>query len=258
MSGRMTWPNVGCDTDERGGMAQITLAPPETRAQDPSFVSQCSFEGLRAKLPLIWPTPADVPPSPKRRYRSNYVYLGFEDLADWDNWQELSDFDLVLRLVDFSGLRPMLAQLLGWTSARGRTPFDPVSMFLLVSWQLVDEWNRADTLKNLRKSRYADYRQRFGFEKLLPTEGGVRYFLITLGLNSVAEDDPILVELDHDQLVEIAEQRLNQLLAASVALVRQANLVSLEAWQKAWVCPDGMIHDAASRMDCVYVQASCY
>jgi hypothetical protein len=240
-------------------MAAVKLTPAESRAQDEAFVSQCSFEGLRTQLPLRWPTPSGTPPSPKRRYRSHYVYQGFADLEDWDNWAHLSDFDLVLRLIDFRGLRPVLAKLLGWTSARGRCPFDPVSMFLFVSWQLVNHWKRAKALRNLGKPRYADYRQRFGFKKDdLPTEGGVRYFLTTLGLNSAVEGDTVQVELDHEQCVTIAVQYLNQLIAASVALMLQAGLVSPEAWHKALVCPDGMIHDAASSMRCFYVQASCY
>jgi hypothetical protein len=237
----------------------VELTPVETRARDSAFVCQCSLSGLQERLPLRWPTPPDTPPSPKRSYRSHYVYLGFAELEDWSNWQHLSDFDLVLRLVDFSGLRPVLAQLLGWTSARGRPPFDPVSMFLLVSWQLVNQWKRADVLRNLNAPRYADYRQRFGFQpEDIPTEGGVRYFLTTIGLNAVAEDDTVTVELDHGQTVAIAVQYFNQLIAASAALIREARLVSPDAWEKALVCPDGMIHDAASRMRCAFVQASCF
>lgn len=240
-------------------MAQPKLTAPETRAQDRALVDQCCLEGLRAKLPLVWPTPDDTPPSPKRRYRSNYVYQGFADLDDWANWEHLSDFDLVLRLIDFSGLRSVLAQLLGWTSARGRPPFDPVSMFLFVSWRLINQWTRAAALRNLSNPLYADYRQRFGFrQECLPTEGGVRYFLTTLGENSAAAGDTVTVELDHDQQVEIAVQYLNQLIAASAALIREAGLVSPKAWKKALVCPDGMIHDTASQMHCGYIRDSCY
>jgi hypothetical protein len=248
--------NIGCAGEEVAVAVEFT--PVETRARDTAFVQQCSLSGLRERLPLFWPTLPDTPPSPKRGYRSNYVYLGYADLEDWNNWQHLSDFDLVLRLVDFSGLRPVLAQLLGWTSARGRRPFDPVSMFLLVSWQLANEWKRADALRNLKKPRYADYRQRFGFQAEDPTEGGVRYFLTTIGLNAAAQDDSVTVELDHGQADTIVVQYLNQLLAASVGLIRAAGLVSREAWEKALVCPDGMIHDAASQMRCAFVQASCY
>jgi hypothetical protein len=75
--------------------------------------------------------------SPKKSYRSAYAYpwhLDLADLAQVLTWKNLSNFDLLLRLVDFSGLRPVLAHLLGWQSGRGREPFDPVSFFLLVTY----------------------------------------------------------------------------------------------------------------------------
>ena len=100
-------------------MTDSKLTALQTRAQDVAFVRQCSLEGLRSALPLPWPTPTGTPPSPKRDYRSHYVHLGWDDLTDPQAWAYLSDFDLVLRLVDFSGLRPVLAQRLGWTSACG-------------------------------------------------------------------------------------------------------------------------------------------
>jgi len=49
----------------------------------------------------------------------------------------------VLQWIDFEGLRPVLAELLGWTSARGYRPFDPVSIFLLLGWQLYKPLTRA-------------------------------------------------------------------------------------------------------------------
>jgi len=167
------------------------------RARDSDFVDQCSLWGLRGRLPLCWPTPPHVPPSPKPRYRAYYVYQGWDDLLDPAAWAHLSDFDLVLRLVDFSGLRPVLAQRLGWTSARGWTPFDPVSMFLLQGWQIVNGWSRAKTLDNLSDPRYADYAARFGFQEgVYPTEGGMRHFLTALGRHSEVEGDTVLVERD--------------------------------------------------------------
>jgi len=231
------------------------LTPVQTRAQDPTFVAQCSLNGLRDRLPLRWPAPPDTPLSPKKHYRSHYVYLGWEDLEDPTAWEHLSDFDLLLRLVDHTPLRPVLAQLLGWTSARGQVPFDPVSIFLLTGWQITNVWNRAQTLRNLRKPRYADYAQRFGFENgIFPTEGGLRYWLTTIGQNSTMEET---VLLDEDGLIQVAIQHLNQLLAQSVALFVETGLLSPEALKKALVCPDGMIHDAASRMRCSSVMDTC-
>lgn len=230
----------------------------DTRAQDDAFVEGCSLPGLRERLPLIWPTPADIAPSPKKSYRSVYQYLGWQELEDPTNWEALSEFDLLLRLVDFSGLRDVLAQRLGWRSAKGQAPFDPVSLFLLHGWQIVNGWSRAETLRNLRNSRYADYAQFFGFrDGVLPTEGGLRYFLTTLGHNSDAESETVTVE-QRDQLIEVARQQLNQLIAQSVQLIRDAGVLSEEVWQQALICPDGQIHEAASRMRCQSMTENCY
>jgi hypothetical protein len=229
------------------------------RAQNAEFVRDGSFFRLQDRLPLCWPTPPGVPPSPKRSYRSHYVYLGCSDLQDRKAWEPLSEFDLVLRLIDFSGLRPVLAQRLGWTSARGQKPFDPLSMSLLLGWQIINGWNRAQVLKNLADPRYADYRDRFGFKGgIYPTEGGVRHFLTALGYHSDSSGDTIRIELDDKPAVEVAIQYLNQLLVGAVQLIRQAGLFSPEAWTRALVCPDGMLHDAASHLRCAAVQESCY
>ncbi len=235
------------------------LSAVDARAQASDFVAQCSLLGLQERLPLCWPTPSDVPPSPKYRYRSQYVYLGWQDLQDPAAWDELSDFDLVLRLVDFSGLRPVLAQRLGWSSPRGQIPFDPVSIFLLHGWQITNAWNRAKTLRNLAKKRYADYAERFGFAAgAFPTEGGLRHSLTALGLHSDANGDSVTVKVDEERTVEVAIQYLNQLLVGAVTLIREANLLSPEAWSQALVCPDGLLHHAASRMRCASVQETCY
>jgi hypothetical protein len=241
--------------------------PTQTRTHDPVFVRDCSLQGLRDRWPLRWPTPPDVPPSPKRSYRSHYAYpapglgpaAGWEELLDSAAWEHLSPFDLVLRLVDFSGLRPVLAQRLGWTSARGQVPFDPVSIFLLVGWQIDQRWTRTKVLDNLANPRYADYALRFGFENgLFPTEGGVRYFLTALGYHSDASGATVRVGVDDESTTEVAIQYLNQLLAGAVTLMHDAGLLSPQAWNQALVCPDGMLQQAASRMRCASVQDSCY
>jgi hypothetical protein len=176
-------------------------------------------------------------------------------LDDLTAWEHLSDFDLVLRLVDFTGLRPVLAQRLGWVSARGYEPFDPISFFLLNGWQLTNHWTRAETLTHLRDKRYADYAERFGFEHgVWPTEGGVRYFLTALGEHSEGKT----ITVDDEQSLQIGWQRLNDLIVQSVELLRTAELLSPDAWSQALICPDGMLHAAASRMNCTAVTDTCY
>jgi hypothetical protein len=207
-------------------------------------------------LPLLWPIPDDVPPSLKKSYRSHYVYRGWEDLDDPANWEHLSDFDLLLRLIDFSPLRDVLAQRLGWTSARGHVPFDPVSIFLLIGWRIVNGWSRTQLLKNLRNPLYVSYAERFGFQdSVFPTEGGLRHWLTALGFHSQTGDTIMVGEQDP---VEVAIEYLNDLIAQSVALLLDAGFITPEAWSDGLICPDGMIHDAASRLRCGCVTDTCY
>jgi hypothetical protein len=129
-------------------------------------------------------------------------------------------------------------------------------MFLLIGWQITNGWKRNKVLSKLRDPRYADYARRFGFEQgVFPTEGGLRHWLTALGEN-VAHDETTVV--DEEQGIEVAVQYLNHLLAQSVALFLQAGLLSPKVWEKALICPDGMLHKAASRMRCASVRETCY
>ena len=238
-------------------MIMPKLTPRQTRMQDADLVSQCGFADLQAGLPLVWPTPPETAPSPKKQYRSNYRYPGCEKLTDPAVWEYLPLFEILLYLIDFSGLRPVLAQQLGWRTARGQIPFDPVSMFLLLGWQLTNKWNRTETLKKLTNPRYADLVALFGFENgVSPTEGGLRYFLTTLGQNSPCDDEATI--LDEERGETIVCQRLNEIIAQSVHLLLDAGIISRQAWEKAQICPDGMLHSAASRLRCTHIQAACY
>jgi hypothetical protein len=231
--------------------------PTQTRRQNAEFVTTCSFAGLQARLPLRWPTPPETPPSPKTRYRSWYTYPGYERLQEAKTWTTLPEFELLLHLVDFSGLRPILAQQLGWRTPRGQVPFDPVSFFLLLGWQLSQGWNRAEVLRKLAEPRYADLAHLFGFRAgQYPSEGGLRYFLTTLGQNSPCPDQPLYE--DEAQGEVWLRQQLNDLIAQSVLLCREAGLIGSEVWDKAQICPDGMLHEAASRLRCSQVSNHCY
>ncbi len=239
-------------------MPDRRLRPTETRMQDRVFVAQCSLEGLRHRLPLRWPCPNDVPPSPKNSYRSHYVYPGREELEDPAKREHFSNFDLLLRLVDFTPLRDGHSQRHGSTSSRGHVPFDTLSIFLLILWQISNRWSRAQLLRNLRDPRYADYARLFGFEDGdFPTEGGLRYWLTALGRHS-QNGDTVTVQVDEEKSVEVAIEHLNDLIAQSVALLHDAGFITEEAWEEALLCPDGMIHDAASRLNCPSVTDTCY
>ena len=72
------------------------------RAAHPDFVHTFSIGALQDRVPLCFPVPEDVPPSPKRRYRSAYRYLGYEDLLDPTSLASLTCFQVALRLFDFS------------------------------------------------------------------------------------------------------------------------------------------------------------
>lgn len=237
------------------------LTPPQTRSAEAAFVRQCSLASLQPRLPLAWPIPPGTPPSPKKSYRSGYVYpfpAAVADLAQVLGWKDLSDFDLLLRLVDFSSLRPVLAHLLGWQSARGWQPFDPVSLFLLVTWQIANRWTRSQTLRNLADPRYADYARCFGFQnKVYPSEGGLRHFLTCLGRQSDAGGETVAVK-HGEAVVQVLIQKLNLLLVGAVGVLQEAQALSEQAWKEALLCPDGQLHDAASQVHCISVTESCY
>jgi len=203
--------------------------PVETRAQDADFVAACSMTGLEGRLPLVWPAPPDVPPSPKKAYRSHYVYPGWEALKDSEAWDYLFDFEVVIYLVDFEPLRPVLAQLLGWISAKGQIPFDPISIFLLIGWQITNGWSRAKTLRQIKHPCHARLARCFGFEDgIFPTEGGVRYWLTTLGENAISDETVLLGDDEEEKLIEVAIQRLNQIIAQSVMLLWSKTASSAE------------------------------
>lgn len=218
-------------------MATATeLTPSQQRRQDPLLRATFALPVLLPKLPFVLPTVPNIPPSPKRHYRGQYVYRGADDLADPAAWLALSPFDLALRLFDFSPLTDPLAHKVYAQSARGHVPFHPVSLFLLLSWRLLNRWPRTQTLRNLADPRYADYGQYFGFAPgAYPTEGGLRHFETRLG-----------------------GQTANDLIKQTVELAHALQCISQAAIAQGVFTTDGMLHDAASRLRCTFVSASCY
>ena len=134
----------------------------ERRLLTQHFASTFQWSAIRPLLPLRLVVPTDVPPWLPRHCRSRYVWLPPEETLSVTDLDALDDFDLLLRLFDFSAWRPILAQR--FRSHMGPPPFDPVSLGLAV---LLARWRRWDwpTLRTELRSaeRGTGYARRLGF-----------------------------------------------------------------------------------------------
>lgn len=113
------------------------LPAAERRLLVPYFVETFQWSAIRPLLPLPLVAPPGTPSALgcTRHWRSHYAWLPPEDLSNPAAWAGLDDFDLVLRLFDFSPWRPLLSQR--FVSQLGPAAFDPVSLGLV--W-LLGEW----------------------------------------------------------------------------------------------------------------------
>ncbi len=141
------------------------------------FVSTFRWRSIRPLLPLRLVVPPHVPAWRPRRSRSCYVWLPPDANGTVEDLAGLDDFDLVLRLFDFSPWRAILAQR--FASQFGPPTFDPVSMglaWLLVRWR---NWDWPRLLTELHSSeRGLGYCHRLGFDPHdLPVESTFRMAL---------------------------------------------------------------------------------
>ena len=82
----------------------------ERRLLLPNFVALFRWETIRSLLPLRLPTPGQPPPWVGRACRSYYQWQPSDDLSSSTDLFGLDEFDLALRLFDFSPWRPYFAQ----------------------------------------------------------------------------------------------------------------------------------------------------
>ena len=141
------------------------------------FLTVFRWQAIQPLLPLRLGLRADVPPWQPRRCRSYYQWLPPDDLQSDQDLQGLDDFDLALRLFDFTAWRPILGQR--FQSQFGPPPFDPVSMglaILLARWQA---WEWPDLRTELcSPERGLGYCRRLGFAPQdLPAESTFRIAL---------------------------------------------------------------------------------
>lgn len=213
------------------------------RAAHPDFVPTFSIWALQDRIPLCFPVPEGVPRSPKRRYRSAYRYLGDVDLLDSNRFDSLTFFEVALRLIDFSSLRNYLAQCYYVQSAKGQTPFDPVSLFLCICLrrQLNIGWRKLAKL--LAGEHGAGWRRLFGFQDgETPSASGLRYFFNTVASNLFAELCPLFIDLLHK----------------AGLLPHHTTCAGDPPQRGVTISHDIMLHYARSNMRCSKVTESCY
>ena len=141
------------------------------------FLTLFHWEAIQPLLPLRLSIPAGVPPWQPRRCRSYYCWLAPDDILCSQDLQGLDDFDLVLRLFDFTAWRPILGQR--FHSQFGPPPFDPVSIGLAILLARWNAWEWSDLSTALRSpERGKGYCRRLGFDVAdLPSQSTFRMAL---------------------------------------------------------------------------------
>lgn len=219
------------------------LTAGQKRATHPDFVKTFSLEALRDRLPFRFPVPQGLPPSPKGHYRSQYRYLGPDQLADLAALTTLTLFEIGLRLIDFSPLRDYLALLYYLHSAKGQVPFDPVSLFLCICLrrELTLSWRTLATL--LAGEHGAGWRRLFGFQEgVTPSASGMRYFFHTVGQEVFDELCPQFTDLLHE----------------ATLLPQHSTFPGDSPDRGVTISHDLMLHEARSNMGCPQTTETCY
>lgn len=209
----------------------------QKRAQDPEGLTPFTLGNLKQNFPLVFPWDPDVPPSPKPRYRSTYCYRGFDDLNE-ETLELFSPFEIAVRLFDYSYLEPLLATHIYRPSAKGQTPFHPLSMYLLSLYRRERHLSYGEAVRVLRHPDDGRaLRWCTGFEDDFPSKSGLRYF-----------EGCVTPEL---------QQEIN---ALQLEVLYQAGLLPVKPGgeEEVTLSFDGMLHEARSRMRCSSVRGSCY
>jgi hypothetical protein len=209
----------------------------EKRADNPTALALFCLPQLKRQLPLVFPLDPDLPPSPKPNYRSDYRYLGCDDLNS-PALEDLSSFEIGVRLFDYSHLESLLAAHIYRPSAKGQVPFHPISMYLLSIFRREHHLSRHEVLRVLRHPDEGKALRRYlGFTDAFPSESGLRYF--------------------EGQITPQLQQEIN---AQQMDVLYQAGLLPTKPDAEATVTLsfDGMLHQARSRMRCSSLQAGCY
>jgi len=143
--------------------ATRSLPAAERRLRLPNFVELFCWEAIRPLLPLQLPTPGQPPPWAGRACRSFYRWQPSDGLDASADLLVLDEFDLVLRLFDFSPWRPYFAHR--FKSQFGPPPFDPLSLGLAAFLAVYQGWDWERLAQELHSpERGRGYCLRLGFD----------------------------------------------------------------------------------------------
>jgi hypothetical protein len=223
-------------------LATRALPAAERRLLVPHFVATFQWAAIRPLLPFPLLVPAGVPPWTPRRCRSCYRWLPPDDLRSAADLEGLDDWDLIVRLFDFSAWRPILAQR--FHSAFGPPPFDPVSLgllFLLARWR---NWPWATVLTELNSpARGRGYCRQLGLSPSdLPGESTLRMALA----NTPA-----------DCFVQCADSLAGGLLALGL-IPTHSTFPGDPLTQGVSISLDSQLQEARSHMRCRFQNERCF
>lgn len=166
--------------------ATRSLPAAERRLRLSNFVELFCWEAIRPLLPLQLPTPGNPPPWDGRACRSFYRWQPSDGLDTRADLLALDEFDLVLRLFDFSPWRPYFARR--FKSQFGPPPFDPLSLGLGMFLAVYQGWDWERLAGELRSpERGRGYCRRLGFDPAdLPSPSTFRMALADTHLDWMA------------------------------------------------------------------------
>jgi hypothetical protein len=218
------------------------IAAHERRLMSERFQATFSWQAIRPHLPLCLAVPESIPPWRPRRCRSYYRWLPPHDLDSSTAFAALDDFDLILRLFDFSAWRPILAQR--FTNYLGPPPFDPVSLGLLTLLGRWRNWGWSTLYTELlHRSRGHDYRRLLGFESQdLPGLSTVR-----MAMNQTKAS----------VWRQCADSLVHALMAYGL-IPTATTLPGDSPHQGVSIALDSQLVDARSRMRCSKMCAACF
>jgi len=206
------------------------------------FVSTFQWKAVRPLLPLRLEILPNVPPWRPRICRSHYVWLPPDDIQSADDLVGMDDFDLLIRLFDFTPWRPILGQR--FSSHFGPPPFDPVSIglaWLLVRWR---NWSWPRLVTELHsQERGRGYCLRLGFNPDdLPSESTFRM---------------ALSNTDEDWLLQCEDSLLRGLMAYGL-IPTSSTFPGDPPERGVSIAIDSQLVSARSRMRCRYQNSRCF